>query len=166
MRKAFRNLRFLLLFSLILGCDKGNEPDDNLVDPKLVLADIELEYSITCGWGSRADTLIINQDSVHFVQNLRWGNSMDTIIDTSFVSPKTWLSLLYDGLNTNAFQQINLNSGGLPYDGCDVFLYIKKNQQSHAIRYEPSDTLVGMQSFIRQLDSLWNQIGMVPPSTN
>lgn len=166
MRKAIRNLGFLFLFTTFWACEEENGAVQNLANSNQTTPNIQLEYSITCGWGSRADTLRISPDSIFFVQNAAGLPPRDTIIDTAFVSPQAWLNILYSSIDMNAFQQLSRNSGGLAYDGCDIQLWIEKDGQSHTILYEPMDTLKGLENFIFKLDSLWLRIGTLAPSTN
>lgn len=160
-------MSLLLIIASLASCAKGNEVEENLVDNTIIMPSIRLEYSATCGWTSRADTLVILSDSVFFKQQLRWGGSVgDTLIDTAFATPKAWLDSLYYNLDMTQFQQLNYNSGGLPFDGCSIHLWIEKDNQSHQITYQEKDSLYGMEDFIFQLDSLWNSIGKFAPSSN
>ncbi len=64
-----------------------------------------------------------------------------------------------------AFKNINYNQGGLGFDGCDIELAIRKDSSFHRILYQETDPLNGIDNFIFQLDSIWNEIGKYPPST-
>jgi len=165
MRNAIRIWPLTLLIVLFGACTEDQDSEPNLVNNGIVMSDIEVEYALTCGWGSRADTLQISRDSVSLYQHVRgWGNVGDTIIDTSFLTPIPWRDLLYKNIDMNAFKQLNYNSGGLPFDGCNINLSVDKDSDFHAVLMKYGDSINPIQNFVNQLDSLWIEAGgLFPP---
>lgn len=164
-------IRFILASCsiLILGaCSKSSNNSSVLIDEPIIVANFDLEYSYSCGWFSRADTFQIKADSVHLYQMVKgFGSGQDTIIDTSFGTPISWLNALNAGLDMNAFQTYNYNSGGLPYDGCNLHLIINKDNSTHAVLMTSNDSLPLIAGFMDQVDSLWIEAGgILPPERN
>ena len=164
MKNAIRLSFFFLLLFLWQDCRKeeNQRSTPDLINT-VIIPHIEIEYALTCGWSTRADTLRISRDSIHLYQRIQgWGQApYDTLIDTAFYVPLAWLDSLYYNLDMAAFQQLNYQSGNLPSDGCNVDLYLKKDNSSHAIQFNLMDSIPGWENYLRRLDSLWIEAGGV-----
>ncbi|MCR9153694.1 MAG: hypothetical protein NXI09_06270 [Bacteroidetes bacterium] len=168
MRNAIRFILASCSILVIGACSKSSDDSSFLIDEPIIVANFDLEYSYTCGWYSRADTFQIKADSVHLYQMVKgFGIGQDTIIDTSFGTPISWLNALYASLDMSAFQSYTYNSGGLPYDGCNHHLIISKDNGNHSVLMNSNDSLPLIEQFMNQVDSLWIEAGgILPPERN
>lgn len=152
----------LILYFTLVGCSKESSQT-----PAVNTAPFELTYSAVCGWGFRNDSLFIRSDSVVLDQEIRPINGPGLVYrDSSFVTPQVWLNLIDQRLDWVAFQSINQQNGGLPYDDCDLGLSIKKDGQQHQITFEKLDSIPSLKPFMALLDSLWQEAGGLYPPTS
>jgi hypothetical protein len=128
--------------------------------------DLSIKYISTCGWGSRADTLIITQDSIFFSQKHRDLSSITPIftLKKRVALTKVWSDRLYGSLNISDFQSIQINAGALNVDGCDINLNAIKDNVAHGITVSyPDSSLANIDAFVRDLDALWIELGGILP---
>lgn len=147
-------------FSCLLVFCQCSKEEEGQVD---TAKELKIVMGIQCGWGLRNDSLSIEASQVRLVQYFRNDpfTSYTAIDSVSQISAQQ-LKDLNSALDWNYFKSLNYNSGGLGYDGCDIWLKISKDGAQHEIRFDVLDTIPQLRQFSNQLDSLWSSMGYFP----
>ena len=85
-----------------------------------------------CGWCGGADSLVIQQSKM-FYQKKDFCN--DTVITDVFETDKHFWSKLTDVFDYETFNSVKHTSCAVCADGCDTWIQIEKDTQSHYIQY-------------------------------
>jgi len=155
MKKILKPFACCLLV-ILFACSKN----DN--DPETGDYNLRVSMVIHCGWASCLDSLSIDGNYASLKQNYRANSSTIKVSAVKVLEDKQ-IESLKTALDWNYFSSLNYNSGDLGADGCDIWLRINRGNQSHAIRFSPTDTIPQLRAFTDQLDSIWSDMGNFPP---
>jgi hypothetical protein len=155
--KNINLLCFIISGSLIISCGKKEET------PTFSSAHLKFTMGVHCGWGLRFDSLTVDANQAHLVQDF-WSASSNTriAVESKQSLSTTEVDALKSVLDWNYFSSLNYNSGNLPVDGCDIWLTIENGSLKHQIIFDLSDTIPQLRPLTDQLDSIWSRLGVFP----
>ena len=155
--KNINLLCFIIIGSLLISCSKKEE------NPSVNSASLKFTMGVHCGWGLRFDSLTVDANQAHLVQDF-WDASSNTriAVDSKQSISSTEVDALESALDWNHFSSLNYNSGNLPVDGCDIWLTIENGSLKHQIVFDKADTIPQLRILTDQLDSIWSRLGVFP----
>ena len=115
-----------------------------------------IEFGTICGWCAGGSVLIVTPDSVKFTAEIPCGENHDTVSVNDRLPAGEWKTI-EGSYDYSRFGTLEYNSCHYCGDGCDKWIKITKNDQSHEIRYAPTDTIEGMEDLRMLLRNLRNQ---------
>lgn len=128
----------------------------NSLNSKLII-----KTGTICGWCSINDTLVIQGNSVRYV-NYTKCNNINPAVEKKGQIPTLELDGLIAKLDFNELKKISLNSCNVCVDGCDDWIYFENGTESHYIRFGKADPkLQTIQTFIDQLNAIKIQYSKV-----
>jgi hypothetical protein len=139
-------MRILMPLAILL-CLFGTSCEDEDND------EIVIKTGRECGWCVGYDSLVITE----FSSNYKFRSPCDEPADKE-KSRKTnraeWNDLLA-ALNWDDFKNVNVNTCALCVDGCDTWIYIENNHESHKIRFTDNSTEIEpIRAFVEKLNAL------------
>ncbi len=131
----------ILLFLFGTSC----EDDDR--------AEIVIKTGRDCGWCVGSDSLVITMFSSNYKFRSPCGEPADKEKYTK-TNRADWTELLV-ALNWDDFKKVNVNTCALCADGCDTWIYIENNHETHQIRFtDNSQEIEPIRSFVEKLNAL------------
>lgn len=133
----------------ILICLGGMSCDDD--DNESV--DIIIKTGRECGWCGGRDSLTVTKlnSSYAFRSPCPGIDAKNRNADTD---PAEWDKLLAT-LNWDDFNQVQVNTCAVCADGCDTWISVEKNRETHRIRFnDSSNEIEPIRPFVEKLDSL------------
>jgi len=116
--------------------------------------DLVIKTGTICGWCSKNDTMTIQNNSVRYVNYTGCSNVAPAVEKTGGITNNKVDSLLGD-LNFNEFKKIDLNTCNVCFDGCDNWIFIEKDGESHYVRFTGNESeLDPIKKFIAQLEKI------------
>jgi len=129
---------------LFLSCEKSTYDE------------LEITTGSDCGWCAQDDSLFISVEKTHyeFTELCTTDHSTDRQTNR-----KEWDELV-DLLDIKEFEKIHLNTCFSCADGCDTWICIRHNSESHQIRFADYDSLAvsDIQPFIDKLETIRSNI--------
>lgn len=155
--KNINLLCFIIIGSLLISCTIEEET------PGVNSANLKFTMGVHCGWGLRFDSLTVDANQAHLVQDF-WNASSNTriAVDSKQSISSTEVDALKSALDWNYFSSLNYTSGNLPADGCDIWLTIENGSLKHQIVFDMADTISQLRLLTDQLDSIWSRLGVFP----
>lgn len=143
-----RILIFSMLVILALACQ-----DEQLASEKSP-SGFTIKTGTICGWCSKNDTLSIIGNSVRYVNYTQCNNSIPALEKTGEMNNAELDSLLMM-LDFGEFKKIELNTCNVCADGCDTWIYIQNDGDSHLIRFTGNESnLDPVKEFIERLNAI------------
>jgi hypothetical protein len=145
--KIYRVFNFGLFFALFLSCQK---------EVKIIEETgkgLEISIGTACGWCGGMDSLYITIDKTYYEYN---NLCDDSDFNRDLLTDKNEWNQLITLLDMKEFQGIDINECNICLDGCDTWIFIKSNSESHKIRfgsYNIAD-IRSIRPFVVKLDSL------------
>ncbi len=130
MKSAVFYLGMILLMAFAFQACEQTVPVDDVVIP-----DTEYYFALECGWNSGNFTMYVNADETVFIDQHQIQSDTTVVL----TDPATW-ALLSAELDFEVFEQIELNSMDISFDGCDYTLHIIHGSKDHSIRYGGGET--------------------------
>lgn len=146
--------QFLALLSCVIllgACEKEASSERCYIDPAKY--DLVIKTGTMCGWCGGQDSMIITYERT----NYGWDDPCgDKDIFKSEKTDSTAFLHLLQLLDFETFKSIEVNSCNVCADGCDDWIQIKLNGQSHYIRYGYADTAIvdPIKPFIQKLEEI------------
>lgn len=143
MKIFLMSLGFILLI-LFSSCRKEGE------NKKL-----EITIGTVCGWCVGEDSLVIDEDKIHYDYNGKYCSSSNEIKMDTLTDKKEWDDLV-SILDLNKFQKIDVNSCDICFDGCDTWITVRQGPYYHHIRFGMGDSAAirPIRPLINKLDSI------------
>lgn len=126
---------FSLLVLVCLSCERLSDDEHCYIDPSQY--DLIIKSGRLCGWCGGQDSLIVTYDQTNYGWNDPCG---DNDIFISEPTDSILFTELIDVLNFDAFRAINVNSCNVCADGCDDWIEITMDENTHYIQYGYSDS--------------------------
>jgi len=155
MKKTISLCASFLLLLLIASCSKSE-------DEPSAQANLKITMGIHCGWNLRLDSLSVDANYASLRQNYNSNGQTIKLTNLNLIG-NNQVKSLENALDWAYFSSLNYNSGELGSDGCDIWLRVNRDGQSHEIRFSPDDTIPQLRAFTDQLDSIWSEMGNFPP---
>jgi len=143
-------MRILLSFTILL-CLVGMSCDDDDDDCEPI--DIVIKTGQECGWCAGMDSLTITKLNSSYAFDSPCPEIEDKKRNAKTDSTE-WNELLAT-LDWNEFNQVQVETCAVCSDGCDTWISVEKNHQTHRIRFtEYSTEIEPIRPFVEKLDSL------------
>lgn len=127
--------------------------DEQLVTEK-AHSDLLIKTGTICGWCSQNDTLVIQGNSVRYVNYTQCNNTQPAVEKNSQISA-AGLEALLSTLDFDELKKLELNSCNVCFDGCDDWIYYKNGNKTHYIRFTRDDPkLQPIKAFIDALNAI------------
>ena len=145
-------MRILMSMSILLclvgtSCDDDNDKDDD------EHADIIIKTGQECGWCGGMDSLTITKLNSIYAFDSPCPEIADKKRNAKTDSTE-WNELLAT-LDWDEFNKVQVETCAVCTDGCDTWISVEKNQQTHLIRFtEYSTEIEPIRPFVEKLDSL------------
>ena len=134
----------ILLFLFGTSC----EDDDR--------AEIVIKTGRDCGWCAGSDSLVMTMFSTNYKFRSPCGEPADKEKHAK-TNRADWDELLA-ALNWDDFKKVNVNTCALCADGCDTWIYIENNHETHQIRFtENSQEVEPIRAFVEELNALYEE---------
>lgn len=105
-----------------------------------------------CGWCAGADSLVVTRTHLSY-DFATCDESKNKNIDEA-TNREQWNDILRS-LDWNAFKSINVNTCALCADGCDTWIVVENNKESHQIRFtENSPEIEPVRAFVEKIRTL------------
>lgn len=140
MRSIKRSLLAIILFLIASCSDDNNNFDDSH----------KIEFGFACGWcgGSGSITLIDGQ--IRYKREIPCGENEGTQNQSDRLSSEQWYELV-SCFDHEYFMDLEYNQCNVCVDGCDEIIRITKDEITHEIRYNPGDTIPGLEDLQEKL---------------
>ena len=141
-------MRILLSLTILLcfvgmSCDDDDDDDDEPID-------IVIRTGQECGWGAGRDSLTITKLNSSYAFQSR----IEDKKRNANTNPKDWNELLAT-LDWDEFNKVQVNTCAMCADGCDTWISVEKNRETHRIRFTESSTEIEpIRPFVEKLDAL------------
>lgn len=142
MTKLLKTITFLLALVFVLSCSKDDELD---VDDSYVI-----EFETLCGWNIGNKFIFIEKGEIKY-------GSKVVFVKTKSLSSKAWKELIAS-FDINLFENLDYNTCNVCVDGCDEIIRITSDDNSHEIRYNPGDTIPGLEDLQKKLRAYMTEI--------
>jgi len=139
-------MRILMPLAILL-CLFGTacEDDDSV--------EVVIKTGRECGWCGGNDSLVITK----FASSYKFRSPCDQPPDkdkNGKTNRAEWNELLA-ALKWDDFKNVNVNTCALCVDGCDTWIYIENNQETHQIRFtDGSPEIEPIRTFVEKLKAL------------
>jgi len=144
MKNHFSFIFFVLSTLIFTACLK----EDLKTHDKLLI-----EFGSACGWCAGEETITISESKIEYIRNIPCGeNEGQTKLSRTYNSEE-WEGLI-NSLNYDYFLTLDYNTCNVCVDGCDEFIFITKDGETHEIRYTPGNEIEGIESFQEKLYEL------------
>jgi len=141
-------MRILLSLTILL-CLVGMSCDDDDDEP----IDIVIRTGQECGWCAGRDSLIITKLNSSYAFDSPCPGIEDKKRNAE-TDPSEWNELLAT-LDWNEFNQVQVETCAVCSDGCDTWISVEKNHQTHLIRFtEYSTEIEPIRPFVEKLEAL------------
>jgi hypothetical protein len=105
-----------------------------------------------CGWCAGADSLVMTRSHLSY-DFAACDESKNKNIDEA-TNRDQWNEVL-SSLDWNAFKAVNINTCALCADGCDTWIVVENNKESHQIRFtENSPEIEPVRTFVEKVRAL------------
>lgn len=114
---------------------------------------ILIEFGSVCGWCAGEEKITVTEKKVEYFREIPCGeNAGKTELSRSF-SSEDWNDLI-GSFEYEDFLSLGYNTCNVCADGCDEFIIITKDGETHEIRYNPGTEIEGIESFQEKLKEL------------
>jgi hypothetical protein len=139
-------MRFIASITILLVLT-GLSCEDDGDDSHLVI-----KTGKACGWCAGADSLVMTRTHLNY-EFAACDESKNKNIDES-TNHEEWRKLLRS-LDWNAFKRVDVNTCALCADGCDTWIVVENNKESHQIRFtENSPEIEPVRAFVEKVRAL------------
>lgn len=143
MAQLLKTTIFLAFFLLLFSCsnnDEKLEADDSYT----------IEFGSTCGWCGGTTNISINKGEINYTRIIPCGENQGTKTDTQNFDSEKWdeLTTCFD---INLFKTLDYNTCNVCVDGCDEIIKITQDKTTHEIRYNPSESIEGLETLQEKL---------------
>ena len=140
MKILFKNLSFIFLLFIFMGCDK------NEIEPEV---GYKIEFGSECGWCAGQEFITITSSDIKYVRNIPCGEEKGVTNHSRKISSAEWdeITLSFD---YSLFKTLEYNECNVCVDGCDEIIRITDIEDIHELRYSFSDEVEGMEN-LRQI---------------
>jgi len=144
MKNRIGLLLFVLSLLLFSACEKEElKAKDNFI----------IEFGSVCGWCAGEEKITVTESKVEYFREIPCGeNAGKTELSRSFSSED--LNDLLGSFEYEHFLSLNYNTCNVCVDGCDEFIVITKDGETHEIRYNPGIEIEGIEGFQEKLEEL------------
>jgi len=145
-------MRILLSLTILLclvgmSCDDDDDKDDD--EP----IDIVIKTGRECGWCAGLDSLTISKLNSSYAFGASCLGTEDKKRNAKTNSIE-WNELLAT-LDWDEFNKVQVNTCAVCTDGCDTWISVEKNHQTHLIRFtEYSTEIEPIRPFVEKLEAL------------
>ncbi len=136
---------------MILGC---KSMDTNRIDNSTLV----IKAGFICGWGSGQDSIEISQTAIKYIYHVPRESEKAKITKTRAVSSSEWTEIM-NAVNMDNFNKLKYNTCNVCVDGCDEWINIQKDNQTHEIRFDKGatiDTIGKLQMKLAELRTEFN----------
>lgn len=127
--------------------------DEQLVTEK-IHSDLLIKTGTICGWCSLNDTMIIQGNSVRYVNYTQCNNTLPAVEKNGQITSAEMKALL-SLLDFEEFNKLELNTCNVCFDGCDDWIYFKNGNNTHYIRFTRDDPkLQSIKAFVDALNAI------------
>lgn len=138
-----RILSCVTIFMLLTGLSCEDDGDDSR---------FVIKTGKACGWCAGADSLVMTKTYLKY-SFVACDESKNKNIDEA-TNRDEWNEVL-SSLDWNAFKAVNVNTCALCADGCDTWIVVDNNKESHQIRFtENSPEIEPVRAFIEKVRAL------------
>lgn len=126
----------------ILSCLKDDEPgvDDSYL----------IEFGSECGWCAGSGFITISKAKIEYERNIPCGENQGTDKKNQIFTDNEWNQLL-ESFDYDYFITLDYNICNVCADGCDEIIRITKDNIVHEIRYNPSESIEGLETLQEKL---------------
>ncbi len=144
MKNQFGIVVFVLSLMLLTGCEEENiKAKDSY----------RIEFGSVCGWCAGEEKITVTESKVKYFREIPCGeNAGKTELSRSY-SSDDWDELVHS-LEYDHFLVLDYNTCNVCVDGCDEFIIITKDGETHEIRYNPGTEIEGIEGFQEKLEEL------------
>ncbi len=138
---------FLLLLFLALlafSCTESDPlPDDS----------IKIEFGFECGWCAGSGFITITNTRIGYKRIIPCGENKGSDSDNDDFSADNWDQLI-SCFDQEYYTTLEYNQCNVCVDGCDEIIRVTKDEESHELRYNPGDTIPGLEALQEKLRAL------------
>lgn len=147
--KLLKNIIVVLFFSVLTGC----ENEDNTG------SEMKIEFGWMCGWCAGEEFITVTSSKIDYERKIPCGEGKGTTKKSSSVSPSEWNEII-SSFSISEFKTLEYNTCNVCVDGCDEIIRITENNNTHEIRYSPSDSIQATENLRHVLSELKEKMKM------
>ncbi len=115
-------------------------------DIKMSDSDFSIEFGFACGWCGGTANLIIEKGKLSYERRIPCGENEGTETNSRALTEAEWDEIT-SSFDYNYLARLDNSACNVCVDGCDEIIRIKKQGETHELRYNPSETIEGLQNF-------------------
>lgn len=136
MAKRVKTISYVLVLLLILSCSKDDEPE--------VADSCVIEFGFECGWCAGSGFISVIKGEIEYIRNIPCGENKGTDKINQAFTDDEWNELL-KSFDLDYFTKLDYNICNVCDDGCDEIIRITKDEIVYEIRYNPSESIEGLE---------------------
>ena len=122
-------------------------------DEKDVDESYKIEYGFACGWCGGTGSIELVNGQIRYKREIPCGDEKGTDTRTDKFSPEQWNDLI-SSYDYDYYLGLEYSECNVCVDGCDEIITITKDEITHELRYDPGDTIPGLEVFQEKLRAL------------
>lgn len=144
MRNTFKFFSILIFTLLIFAC---SEKEPEISDSN------QIKFGTVCGWCAGEEFILVSSSKVEYHRIIPCGEDAGNTTKSIDYCSCEW-DVLISSFDFELFNTLEYNECNVCADGCDEFLQISFDNNSHEIRYSPTTTVEGMEDLQELLQDL------------
>jgi hypothetical protein len=112
-----------------------------------------------CGWCAGEEFITITSSEINYERKIPCGEGKGTTKKSSSISSSEWNKII-SSFNMKEFKTLEYNSCNVCVDGCDEIIRITENNNTHEIRYSPSDKIQETENLRHYLSEVMEKMKM------
>lgn len=136
MSKFIKVIFFLFSILVISLCSIDDEADIN---------EFTIQLGTECGWGASLASVAVKQGQIEYTPNIPCCEERQVEKERKTLNNEEWEDLI-SCFDYDYFLSLYITNCNICFDGCDEFIRITKDGKAHEIRYNPSESIEGLET--------------------